>query len=116
MSGAHTKLVPALAVLFGTLLLTACPPREKISRIQLDPSRYVGKEISIAGRVVDSYGARDKGVFQIDDGTGRIWVLSTHYGVPGTGAKLAVVGRVEEGFSFAGRNFGTILRETERRQ
>ena len=116
MSATRTKLVPALVILVSTLLLTACPPREKISRIQMDPNRYTGKEISIAGRVVDSYGARDKGVFQIDDGTGRMWVLSTHYGVPSTGAKIGVVGRVEEGFSFAGRNFGTILRETERRQ
>ena len=33
----------------------------------------------------------------------------------GGGAKVAVTGRIEEGFSVGGRNFATILRETERR-
>jgi hypothetical protein len=28
---------------------------------------------------------------------------------------VAVTGRIEQGFAFAGRNFATILRETERR-
>jgi len=37
------------------------------------------------------------------------------YGVPGREAKLAVTGRIEQGFSFGGRSFATILRETERR-
>jgi hypothetical protein len=43
-----------------------------------------------------------------------MWVFS-RYGVPGSGAKVAVTGHVEQGFSFGGRNFATILKETERR-
>ncbi len=102
-------------LLLATLLLAGCPPRESIAKINMDPGRYAGKEISIAGRVTDSFGALGSGVFQIDDGTGLMWVFSEHYGVPGTGAKLAVVGRVEQGFAFGGRNFVVVLRETERR-
>ena len=111
----RAKLASVLLVAVGSLLLAGCPPRESIAKVNLDPGRYAGKEISIAGQVTDSFGGLGRGVFQVDDGTGKMWVLSTGYGVPGTGAKVAVVGRVEQGFSFAGRNFGTILRQTEQR-
>jgi hypothetical protein len=55
------------------------------------------------------------GVFQVDDGTGRIWVFSQNFGVPGNGAKVAVTGRVEQGFSFGGKSYGVIVRETQQR-
>jgi len=99
----------------GIALLAGCPPRESIAKINQDPGRFAGKEISIAGRVTDSFGAMGTGVFQLDDGTGTMWVFSKRYGVPGSGAKLAVTGVIEQGFAFGGRNFATILRETERR-
>jgi len=97
------------------LLLAGCPPRESIAKINRDPGRYAGKEITIAGRVVDSYGALGRGAFLVDDGTGSMWVLAGQYGVPGAGAKVAVTGHIEQGFTLGGRNFATILRETERR-
>ena len=104
-----------LALAFGVLLLAGCPPRESIARINRDPGRFAGREITIAGRVVDSYGAMGRGAFLLDDRTGSMWVLAGHYGVPGAGAKVAVTGYVEQGFTMAGRNFATILRESERR-
>jgi hypothetical protein len=109
------KAFSVLLVTLVGLLLAGCPPRESIAKINQDPGRFSGKEISIAGRVTDSFGALGTGVFQIDDGTGTMWVFSKKYGVPGNGAKLAVTGLVEQGFAFGGRNFATILRETERR-
>jgi len=56
-----------------------------------------------------------RGAFLLDDGTGTMWVFAGNYGVPGGGAKVAVTGYVEQGFTMGGRNFATILRETERR-
>ena len=44
-----------------------------------------------------------------------MWFYSSTFGVPGNGKKIAVTGRIEQGFTFAGRSFGVILRETERR-
>jgi hypothetical protein len=55
------------------------------------------------------------GAFEIDDGTGRLWVISDKYGVPGRDAGIAVTGRIEQGLAFGGRNFATVLRETRRR-
>ena len=115
MTRMRTKALWVLLLSLGILLLAGCPPRESIAKINQDPGRFAGKEISIAGQVTDSFGALGSGVFQLDDGTGTMWVFSAKYGVPGGGAKLAVTGRVEQGFAFGGRNFATILRETERR-
>jgi hypothetical protein len=97
------------------LLMAGCPRRESIAKINQDPARFAGKQISVAGRVTDSFGAAGTGVFQIDDGTGTMWVFSKGYGVPGGGAKVAVTGVIQQGFAFGGRNFATILLETERR-
>jgi hypothetical protein len=106
---------PLVMVILGSLLLAACPPHESIEKINRDPGRFAGKEITIAGQVTDSFGALGSGVFQIDDGTGTMWVLSKHSGIPGNGAKVSVTGHVQQGFAFGGRNFATILIETERR-
>jgi hypothetical protein len=110
-----TKVLCALLLSLAVLLLAGCPPRESIAKINQDPGRFAGKEISVAGRVTDSFGAMGTGVFQLDDGSGTLWVFSKGYGVPGNGAKLVVTGVVEQGFAFGGRNFASVLRETERR-
>ena len=110
-----TKLLSVLVLSAAALVMAGCPPRESIAKIERDPGRYAGKEISIAGRVTTSFGAMGTGIFEIDDGTGRMWVFSERYGVPGRDAKIAVVGRLEQGVSMGGRHFALILRETERR-
>ena len=92
-----------------------CPTHTSIANITRDPGHFAGKDVTVAGHVSDSFGALGAGVFQIDDGTGTIWVYSGSYGVPSNGAKVAVTGRIEQGFSFGGRSFATILRETQPR-
>ena len=115
MLNIRKRLLLTSALSVAILLLVGCPPRESIAKINRDPGRYSGKEVTIAGRVVDSYGALGRGAFLLDDHTGSMWVIAGHYGVPGTGAKVAVTGYVEQGFTMGGRNFATILKETERR-
>ncbi len=109
------KLAGIAIVSVAVLFLTACPPRENIARINRDPGRFAGKEITIAGRVTNSFGAMGSGAFEVDDGTGHLWVFSDGFGLPGRDARVAVTGRIEQGFSFRGHNFATILRETHRR-
>src|SRR5215204_6164454 len=101
-------------LLGGTLLLTACPSQTNIAKINADPDRYRGKEIGIAGRVTDSYGAAGVGAYEIDDGTGKIWV-ATRRGVPSRGSHVGTKGYVHNGFSFGGRSYGTVVEETDRR-
>ena len=115
MAKSRTAIFWVPALLVAVLLLAGCPPRESIAKINRDPGRYAGKEVTVAGRVVNSFGAIGTGVFQIDDGTGTMWVFSDHYGIPGADAKIAVTGTVQQGFAFGGHNFATVLRETRRR-
>ena len=115
MTRMRTRVLSVLLLSLAALVLAACPARESIDRINQDPARFANKEISIAGRVTDSFGALDTGVFRVDDGTGSMWVFSEKFGVPGNGAQLAVTGRLQQGFAFGGRNFATILMETRRR-
>jgi hypothetical protein len=111
----YQKMIAACLLVCATLLLAGCPPRVSIADINRDPGRYANKDISIAGRVSGSFGAFGTGVYEIDDGTGKMWVYSENYGVPGNGSKVAVTGRIQQGFSIGGRSFATIFRETERR-
>lgn len=105
-----------VALALCTVILTACPPRERIASINRDPGRYAGREISVGGRVVESIGALGFGFFKLDDGTGTLWVYSQNFGTPSNGSKVGVVGRIDvQGINVMGRNFGMILKETQRR-
>jgi hypothetical protein len=55
------------------------------------------------------------GAYEIDDGTGRIWVVATKHGVPSRGSQVGAKGYVRNGFNFNGRNYGTVVEETDRR-
>ena len=113
MSRTRFRIVSILLV--GLCLgLVGCP-HTSIADINRDPGRFANKDVTIAGHVSNSFGALGAGVFEVDDGTGRMWVYSQNYGVPSNGAKVGVTGRIEQGFSFGGRSFATIMRETERR-
>jgi hypothetical protein len=100
-------------ILLSVVLLTACPSQTTISKINADPGRYRNKEVAIVGVVRDSYGVLGNGAYEIDDGTGRLWVV-TRRGVPSRGARVGAKGRVYTGFNFGGRNFGTVLEESDR--
>lgn len=98
-----------------TVLLAGCRPTTKIADIEKDPGKYTNKDITVAGRVSTSYGAFGSGMFQVDDGSGTMWVYSQNYGIPGNGNKVAVTGRISQGFSFGGRSFAVTLRQTQPR-
>jgi hypothetical protein len=115
MNKLFSRLSLSLLLMAGTLLLAACPTRTSIGKIIRDPGRYAGREVAVGGRVSNSFGALGSGVYQIEDGTGEIWVFSQRYGVPSNGTKVGVRGTVSQGFSFGGRSFAVVLRETERR-
>ena len=108
------KTIAVFSLCAGLLLLTACPSQTTISKINADPARYRNKEVAIVGRVTDSYGVMGQGAYEIDDGTGRIWV-ATRRGIPSRGSEVGTKGYVHNGFSFGGRSYGTVIEETDRR-
>lgn len=103
----------SIAVL--ALALTGCPEKKRIADITADPGRYQDKEIAIVGRVTRSYGALGYGIFEVDDGTGRMWVFTDKYGVPSKDTYIGVKGKIVPGVTYNGRNYGTGMHETDRR-
>jgi hypothetical protein len=102
-------------VLAVVVVLAACPQQRSIADIINDPGRYADKEVGVRGTVTQSFGAIGTGMYQVDDGTGRIWVYSDNRAVPGKGMRVGVAGKVQPTFTFAGKSFATVLRETGRR-
>lgn len=109
------RILLGVSVALLSLALTGCPERIRIGDITNDPGRYFNKEVTVAGRVVRSYGAAGAGVYEIDDGTGTLWVVTEKYGVPAKDTSVGVTGRVIPGVTWGGRNYGNGMRETRRR-
>ena len=107
------------AVCALAILMTACE-RQKIGDVTADPGRFSGKDITVAGVVTNmsvgmSLGAMGAGLYQIDDGTGKLFVLSESRGAPTAGAQVGVKGRIMPTLTFMGKNYVTVLREDDRR-
>lgn len=115
MPNNYWKLVAA-AILAATMLtLLACTAHPSIAEINRDPGKYADKDIKVLGHVSSGFAAFGTGIYQIDDGTGSMWVYSQN-GVPSNEAQVSVTGRIQQGFSIGGRSYATILRETEPRR
>jgi len=95
-------------------LLAACE-QAHISQINADPGRYMNKEVAVVGQVTQSIGALGKGIYQVDDGTGKLWVVANVRGVPSKGARVGVKGYVKPTITFLGTNYATVMEETDRR-
>ena len=108
-------------LVFAGLFAAACPERTSIADIELNPSKYEGKEVAVAGTVKDGYGVSipiiqngQFGMYKIDDGTGSIWV-ATKNSVPRKGVKLGVKGKIQTGANINGKNYGLVLFEDDRK-
>ncbi len=90
----NMKRVLLLFLSSWVLLLVSCGP-VKISQILVDPSRYAEKEVEVEGTVVDSYSVIGRGAYQVQDDTGKLWIVSSK-GVPRRGGRVSVKGRVRD--------------------
>ena len=91
------RLAAALLLCATALVATSCAGKS-INRVLADPSRYRNEEVRLTGDVIDSYSVASTGAYQIDDGTGRLWVWS-NTGVPRKGARVTVTGTLREAFN-----------------
>ena len=72
------------------VVLGACAARS-INQVLADPGRYRDREVKLSGSVVDSYSFVGNGAYQIEDNSGKLWVVSNQ-GVPRKGARVSVKG------------------------
>lgn len=107
------------AATFLSIILLAvmgCPRQRSISDILRDPAYYSNREVAVVGTVTHSYGALGTGVYEIDDGTGKLWVFAESTGVPSDGTRVGTVGRIQPTLTFAGKSFATVLKERQRKR
>ena len=101
-----------------SLALAGCGPLARlgigttpIATVEQNPSRYT--DVYVRGRVVNQIGVFGQGVYEIQDHSGSLWVL-TDKGLPAMNSTITVRGKVQEGILLAGRRFGVSLVEVER--
>src|SRR6266702_5239336 len=94
------------------LVLSGCAATQ-IGRINSDPLRFRNRDVKVQGSVTNSFGALGAGGYQVDDGTGKIFVISTGSGVPSKGSRVLVSGTVINGATVMGKSYGTAIRERD---
>src|SRR5512136_1160111 len=110
-------LIIGIIVMAAGLLLTGCPPRKTIAEVNRDPSRYKEREVTVVGRVTKSYGAMQYGIYEIDDGTGKMWVACQQgQGVPRKDAFIAITGKVRADVTISDKFYATVFQETRERK
>ena len=102
----YQRYVLLTAVVLWALAMSGCE-QKTINEIRAEPSRYANKEVSVVGTVTRSYSVLGKGVYEIDDGTGKLWIASEK-GVPREGAKVVVKGTIRDGY-----NLGSFIKLPE---
>ncbi|SPF37115.1 Nucleic acid binding, OB-fold, tRNA/helicase-type [Candidatus Sulfopaludibacter sp. SbA4] len=103
------KKFALIAALAGAVLFVGCGS-VKIARINADPSRFRNQTVHVTGNVVTSVGLLGAGGYQIEDDTGKIFVISRS-GVPSRGSRVTVTGKVMPGAEVLGQAIGTAIRE-----
>ena len=103
------KMKKMLMVVPALVLLSGCAS-VKIRQVLNNPARYQGRDVRLNGEVTRSTGLIVTGLYEIDDGTGKLSVLSNHT-IPRKGSNVTVTGRMQAGVSVLGQTVGTLLRE-----
>jgi len=109
----------AIAVaLVSAVVIAGCAARGvRVAELKDQPTKYATKTVSVTGVVTSSWGVPllPFQVYNIDDGSGEITVVSQSGRVPARGTRLQVKGKVNEFAVFGGRSIGLHLREEDRR-
>jgi hypothetical protein len=108
----HRKIVlgrVGTLALLALLISGASCDNTRIGDITSNPGRYQGKSVTVAGEVTKSFALLGMGAYQIDDGTGSLWVISTGSGVPGKGIRVEVTGEFQSGVTIQGKSLGNAI-------
>ena len=86
-----------------------------IATLLANAGAHDGQTVTVAGEVRGAAGAFGYGVYQLDDGTGTITVVTEKGGVPVKGAKVAVTGTFRSAFT-VGTETVAAIQEQERHE
>ena len=103
--------------ILGAILVTGCAARGvRIAELKDQPDRYDDKTVRVTGVVTSSWGIPlvPFQLYNVDDGTGEIAVVSRSGRSPSRGARVEVKGKVGEVGVFGGRSIGLHIQEDDR--
>jgi hypothetical protein len=100
MSSMKAKLLLVMVLASAMLVLVGCEYKT-INQIMAEPQRYANRNVGITGNVVRSFSVLGAGAYQVDDGTGKMWVVAKN-NVPREGARVGVKGKIQDGFNLGG--------------
>lgn len=103
------KIVALFLVI--VFVVSGCGSHIQISEIKAKPQEYKDKQVSVKGKVVETFSIPfvRKGMYQVDDGTDKIWIASQE--MPVRDDEVTVKGKVKTGFTIGGKIFGTVIAE-----
>ena len=114
----RSGLIPS-AILVAVLLTAGCGARQvRIAELQDQPARYDNKTVRVSGTVTSSFGIPLVAIqlYNVEDGSGEISVISMSGRAPGRGTRLEVEGKLGEVAVLGGRSIGLHLREESRKR
>jgi hypothetical protein len=88
-------------ILFAASLLFLAGCRGEVTPIRSlldDPGSYDGQTVRVAGTCVGGVGILGYGAYQLDDGTGKLLVVTESGGAPREGAEVGVEGTFRAAF------------------
>ena len=86
-------------LLLWALAMWGCE-QKTINEIRADPGRYANRDVAVVGKVTKSVSVLGRGAYEIEDGTGKLWVIS-QTGVPREGARVVVKGKIRDAFDLS---------------
>jgi hypothetical protein len=104
------RIPPRLAFAVAALLLLAgCAGVIPIKTLLDDPGHYDGRTVQVAGTVKGGVSILNVGTYQVDDGTGTLFVVTKEGGAPREGAKVAVRGEFKSAFTLGSETVAVLV-------
>jgi hypothetical protein len=102
-----------LLVVVAVAALAGCKSPTPIGRLLEDPGHYEGQVVRVEGDVSEAAGVLGYGAYTLDDGTGKILVVTSVSGAPRQGAHVGVEGTFRSAFTL-GTQTAAVIQESKR--
>src|SRR6266516_416075 len=113
MTSRSSRTLHLAAAVSLVLLLAGCKASElqvtSIKTLLDDPSRFDKQTVRIVGDVTRSLGILGYGAYEVDDGTGKIPVVTQDNGAPRTGARVGIEGEFRSAYTLGSTTAAAIV-------
>lgn len=103
-----------LVTLVGILMFSCGIDTTKIGDIVSHPREFSGKEVTVSGRVIDTFSLFVVRYYTLQDDTGQIAIV-TDRPLPARGEKMKTKGIVKEAFSIGTKSILVIVESAQTR-